>query len=376
MMIAKNILYIFPYLLLPIMAIGQPGEIVQLKPDMYQIEYPNQLINIHFNTLPDEQFAGLVTGLVTTDEEKYEVVRKLKEEIDRLPADFVGKFLSVDIFPLHILSPNTFGYYFDNKIVLEMSKQKHAMTTDSGIENCFLHELAHRLYQRLEHREETKSLMSYLENFQRANPFNQYYSESDLYDYGYVSSYSAGILHGKYEADEEYSELFEALVQRESRKRVLTYIQTYPESKLSQKVNKFMAYLQTIFPSFDQDFFQYSVNEPIVASSKSVDKTIAKSTPQPTLSSNSKLDRESASVNIEPNVENSDKESDMKVNRVTDTIEPRYAYANNDFRPTFIHEKKPKKNPRKKDANPNRMRAGDWLMAGLAIAISIAAKSL
>jgi hypothetical protein len=257
---------IYPFLLFTLisfhcLAVNQQGKILKVKPDVYQIDYPNQIINIYFNYNPDEIFDHLVSGIQVTTERQEDIVRMIRDEIDQLPEDFIGKFLGIEIFPMHILAGETMGYYSAGKIVLEISQQKLSSAHDNTIQENYLHEVAHHIYKQMEFREETIAMIDFLKN-NRNQGTSGYIQHDNYMQYGYISYYSTGGSSREYDPEEEFAEIFARLVSADSRVEILNYVAEHHGSLLAEKVTRFRSYLTNVIPSLNDEFFGIGKSTP------------------------------------------------------------------------------------------------------------------
>ena len=257
------------FLPLPGISGNNIGKIIKVKKDVFQIDYPNQIINIYFNYSPGESLEPLVSGIVISPEKELRIVETLRNEIDKLPPDFIGKFLGLEIYPMHILQETTAGFYSAGKIVLEISESKLYAMHDGNIQNSFLHEVAHHIYKQMEYRNETKAIIQFLKEEQKNNPvrfITKPTNKQTCMENGYVSLYSSGAITGSYDVGEEFAELFAYLICTDSRKELLNFTKSHPGFLLTEKIERFRFYLNEIIPSFNDDFFGYGSDHPVTAS--------------------------------------------------------------------------------------------------------------
>lgn len=374
------------------------GEIVFLKSGTYQIDYPNQVINVYFTVMPSGIFEHLVTGLSLTEDERYNIVVRLRNQIDKLPEDFIGKFLSVDIHPLHIRNEITFGYYYENQIVVEIEKMKLSSASDGGIEANFLHELAHRIYDRMKRRDETISLISYFERFQARYPCYHYSSNIELFKSGYVSKYAAGKLTDSYDSEEEFAELFAYLIWEQSRNDLFNYVSSFPQSIIASKANKYIDYLEKIVPSINKEYLLSNSSAPLFASSSTPDEEFNLLDVHG-YKSNESYDFDNYNVDEEMLFDGIDTAEEIVIDESEDTTEDADAidaeateesssydyidYSALDYTSAFTpasssYEKAENKSKRKKEKKEKRKKhkGESWGMAILALAIGVAAEFL
>ncbi|MCK5367782.1 MAG: hypothetical protein KAQ62_04495 [Cyclobacteriaceae bacterium] len=231
------------------------GNIRFLDPGTYQIEYPNQTINIYFKYPPAIGIQKLIAESDLTENEKYAIVNILKDQIDQLPAEFIDKYLNIDIFPLHILNQPEFGFYYDHQIVVEVDNIKNGMSFSSSIKSSFIHELAHLIEQNPNNKKESISLNEYLNAIYRTYHNNDINMNSVVYQNGYVSGYASGELIGGYNASEEFAEIFAHLICEESRTVLMEFMETHPGSILNAKVNRVIDFLEKNTHSLNKAYF-------------------------------------------------------------------------------------------------------------------------
>ena len=230
------------------------GTIRFLDPGAYQIEYPNQTINIYFKYPPILGTKKLIAESSLTENEKYAIVKILKNQIDQLPVEIVEEYLNIDIFPLHILNQHEFGFYYDHQIIVEIKDIKNGMSFYSGIKSSFIHELAHHIENKQNNETAFKVLKQYLTEMYMANENSNNEINSDVYQNGFVSRYASGELTGNYEVSEEFAEIFTHLICMESRMKLIPFLESHPESMLANKINRFVDFLDENVPSLDRKY--------------------------------------------------------------------------------------------------------------------------
>lgn len=361
---------------------NQQGKILKIKTDVYQIDYANQIINIYFNYSPDDSFDNLVAGIQVTPEKKMEIVRTICGVVDQLPDDFIGKFLGLEIFPMHILSETIAGYYSAGKIVLEISDEKLSRMYDGSIQENFLHEVAHHIYKQMEYRPETVALMDFLKDIQRQSPLG-YIHRDNYMPYGYISFYSSGGSSGKYDPEEEFAELFAHLVCRNNREKMMQYLREHSGGVLDKKVNRYISYLGNIIPSLNHDFF-HGIENPMLAYTEAHNEEVGILTAHEQKSYETIPQEEHDDANVSDiamMVGQIEKEFDKDFE--TDEI-----ITEDDLDIAFVYEPEiktesstaNKKNERKKQhkakKTKNKSRGEGWLLSAFGIAIAVAAELL
>lgn len=231
------------------------GNIRFLDPGTYQIEYPNQTINLYFKYPPAIGIHKLIAESSLTENEKYAIVNILKDQIDQLPAEFIDNYLNIDIFLLHILNQHEFGFYYDHQIVVEIKSIKNGMSFSNSIKSSFIHEVAYLIEQNPKIKEESIALKKYLNTIYNTYYNNDYRMNSGLYQSGFVSGFASGELIGGYNASEEFAEIFAHLICQESRTDLMEFIETYPESILSVKINRVIDFLEKNITSLNKAYF-------------------------------------------------------------------------------------------------------------------------
>ncbi len=166
---------------------------------------------------------------------------------------FAGKFLSVDIYLLHIINEATVGFYYDSQIVLEISPYKLHDASGVPFQYNFIHEVAHRLYRRMIYREETKALIAYLKAFNENHKYIFDDEGRNAFKKGYVSAYASGAPENSYKPEEEFAETFSFLVHLESKRKLMEFVRSNPASLLAAKINRFQEYLAKVIPSLSWD---------------------------------------------------------------------------------------------------------------------------
>ena len=237
------------------------GNIRFLDPGTYQIEYPNQTINLYFKYPPAIGIQKLIAEPSLTENERYAIVNILKDQIDQLPAEFIDKYLNIDIFPLHILNQYEFGFYYNHQIVVEIKNIKNGMSFNTSIKSSFIHEVAHLIEQNPNNEEESIALKEYLNTIYNTYHNNDIIMNSDLYQSGFVSGYASGELIGGYNDSEEFAEIFAHLIIQESRTDLIEFMDTHPGSTLTAKINGVIDFIEKNVPSLNKVNFWGELKE-------------------------------------------------------------------------------------------------------------------
>lgn len=240
------------------------GAINYIEPGAYQLIYTNQIVNVIFNpsSIPgsNEHF-----GMADLNEEDRKgIVQILKNQIDLFPSEFIRDYLNVRIFPTHIFDRKIFGYYYGDKIVIEVDKIISGISYTQSLTSSFILELGYIVEQRQHSNRETKKFKIYLEEFHENNRF-LIQDNSNIYQSGFVSSQAAGRLDDKYSSTEEFVQLFQHLMCINNRDKLVQFMDLNPDSELTKKVNKFIEYLESTIHSLNRDYFfgnSHEIKEP------------------------------------------------------------------------------------------------------------------
>lgn len=230
------------------------GTINCIEPGAYQLIYSNQIVDVNFNpsSIPGSiEHFGMAD---LTEEERRAIVQILINQIDLFPSEFIREYLNVHIFPSHIYDRKIFGYYHGDKIVIEVDEIMSGISFTQSLTSSFILELAYIIEQKQHSNRETKKIKAYLEEFHENNR-SLFQTNSNIYQSGYVSSQAAGLLNDKYNSTEEFVQLFQHLICMDTRDKLVQFMDLNPGSELTEKVNKFIDYLESAVPSLNRGYF-------------------------------------------------------------------------------------------------------------------------
>lgn len=227
------------------------GIVTFLEPNVFQITYPQQFIQIIFKKSQIPESRSMLKSADLKREEQHAIVHLLKNQIDIFPSDFINAYLDISIHPVHIYENDVYGFFYGNKIFIEADKIMPDQSYNYSICNAFLSELAYLINEKQYGDLRTKTFITYLDQFNREHrPLTQN-SSSDPYDDGYVTFYPSGT----YTAHDEYIKLFSHLLYPETRENLTNFMTLNPESKLADKINRFVSHLEETIPSLNKSYF-------------------------------------------------------------------------------------------------------------------------
>jgi hypothetical protein len=189
------------------------------------------------------------------ENEKPEVVRLLKQQIDQFPEPFINKYLDVDILPMHIDSKSEFGYNLDHRIIIEAGKIKQGMSYRNSVKSGLAHQIAYLLMEDPNTKEAADNFQNYLNSMYQTFHGSQGNTGYSIYEQGYISRYANGEITGNYSAAIEFAELFAHLTCEENRVDVLAFLEHQPENILSIKVNRFIDFVTENVDGFNREYF-------------------------------------------------------------------------------------------------------------------------
>ena len=247
------------------------GNIDFIAPGIYQLSYPNQLINIYFNPLDHSRHQGLFVPADLSETQRYDIVKVLKQQIDLFPEEIIGAYLQIDLIPGFIFDHNTFAFSHQNQIMIDVMKTKAGMSRDESIRYVLTHETGKLILRQHSNSEATKTMKAYLNAFY-LDHLHDLQNGGDIYSKGYVSIEAAGLSPYGYTVSNEMAELFAHLTCTESNQRITDFIMANPKSILKEKILKFSSYLDLIFSTIDEgELFDKSLlSEPIATRSHNI----------------------------------------------------------------------------------------------------------
>jgi hypothetical protein len=231
------------------------GRISQVGPSLYTISFPNQNIRVNFGVTPSHGLQHFVSVVELDDHVMLELVNLLKEQIDQLPAAFVGRYLPIEILPMHIHNSAEFGFTLDQRMILEVVKSKPGMSIEGSIKFSFLHQTAFLLSEEPSLKARVKDFHNYLNSLHDTFLDSPNQPTDTDFHKGYVSEYASGEIGGSYSPAAEFAELFAHLLCNETRSEVLDFAHENQESLLGIKVRRFINFLDTNVPGFEPGFF-------------------------------------------------------------------------------------------------------------------------
>lgn len=253
----KNfILFFFCVLFsLPVLALLHDGNLVQLSPGSYRIEYPRQHIDIFFDHIPVSANEDVKVDIYLNENEKSEIANILKQLLDELPEAFNFKYLNRDIYMLQINNKSEFGYNADKEMIIEVTRIKQGMSYSNSLKSSLAHQLAHLIEFSTETRNAAGMLKSYL------NSLYQMYYKSDqkagnsIYEKGFVSRYANGELTGQYSVSDEYAEIFAHLICGENRADLMDFLAANPQNVLGIKVSRVIEFIDEHVSALSGGYF-------------------------------------------------------------------------------------------------------------------------
>lgn len=227
------------------------GIVTFLEPNVFQITYPQQFIQVIFKKSQIPESRSMLKSADLNREEQQAIVHLLKNQIDIFPSDFINAYLDISIHPVHIYENDVYGFFYGNKIFIDADKIMPDQSYNYSICNAFLSELAYLINEKQYEDLRTKTFITYLDLFNREHrPLTQN-SSSDPYEAGYVTFYPSGT----YTAHDEYVKLFAHLLYPETRENLINFITLNPESILTDKINRFVSHLEETIPSLNKSYF-------------------------------------------------------------------------------------------------------------------------
>lgn len=261
----KNIFLFFFCILfsLPVFAGLRFGNLIQLSPGSYRIAYPNQTIDIFFDHIPVGAIENVKVDIYLTENEKHEIAKILKQQIDLLPESFIRKYLNREIYGLQINDSFEFGLNTDKEIIVEITKIKQGMSYGNSLKSALAHQIAHIIENEPDTKNDAGILKNYLNTLYQMN----YHKEAQqrgysIYDKGFVSRYANGELSGQYSSSEEFAEIFAHLVCDENRSDLIEYLTENPQNVLGVKVSRLIDFLDEHVNSLSRAYF---MGEEVVA---------------------------------------------------------------------------------------------------------------
>jgi len=226
-----------------------------MEPGVYQLTYPQQFIYINFKQSLIPGSKKYFRPAELNENERNFILNALKEQIDLLPSAFITKYLNIYIHPFHIINGNNYGFYYENQIVVDIDKIKPGLSYKQSITSSFIHELAYLVLERQRRSNETQAFKEYLKDYYERYWFSDRENKTGSYHNGFVSERPAGTNGHGYSATDEIAELFSHLICLESREVLFQFMESNPKSILGKKINRFMAYLESAFPSLNSAYF-------------------------------------------------------------------------------------------------------------------------
>jgi len=226
-----------------------------IAPGVYQLTYPNQFIYFNFKQSLIPGGKDFFTPAELSEKEQIFVVNTLKEQIDILPSDFIEEYLNVNIYPFHIFDKTTFGYHYEDQIVVEVDKILPAKSYKQSIKLSFVRQLAYLVEERLNSSEGTQALKEYLKEIYEEHWFDHEENNNGLYANGFVSEVAASAVPNNYSPTDEYAEIFSHLICLDSREEIINFIEANPKSILTEKIIRFVSYLEGNIPSLNHAYF-------------------------------------------------------------------------------------------------------------------------
>jgi hypothetical protein len=248
---------------LPVFAGLHFGNLIQLSPGSYRIAYPDQAIDIFFDHIPVGAVENVKVDIYLTENEKHEIAKILKQQIDQLPEAFIGKYLNREIYGLQINDRFEYGINTDKGIIVEITKIKQGMSYGNSLKSALAHQIAHIIENEPDTKNDAGILKNYLNTLYQMN----YHKETQqrgfsIYDKGFVSRYANGELSGQYSSSEEFAEIFAHLVCNENRSDVIEYLTQNPQNVLGVKVSRLIDFLDEHVSSLSRAYF---MGEDVVA---------------------------------------------------------------------------------------------------------------
>lgn len=229
--------------------------IIKAEPGIYQLKYPSQKIIISFNQSEIPKSWNFFKPAQLDEEEQYDLVEVIKNQIDMLPSEFIQEYLDIRIYPSYIFDGKVYGYYYGNKIVVEAGKIMSDKTYGQSVTSALILELAYLIESKQHRNEDMRALRDYLEDFHENNPHFMDKENTNIYQRGFVSPESAAELDSEYSSSKEFAELFMHLICRETRDQLVHFMDRNPKSLLNEKVNHFLDYLESNIPSLSRAYF-------------------------------------------------------------------------------------------------------------------------
>ena len=232
------------------------GNINFISPGTYELEYGYRTINIHFDPVLSNKLIDLCQPADITERKRYEIIKSIKDQLDLLPIDFLDNYVTFEILPVRIFDFQKYSFMHENQMIIDINKKKSGMSYKQSIDHALLFEVGKNMLEKNTQLIATKTLTKYLQEFylrHSKSNFNRSIIES-----GFVSIEAAGAGAHEYSVSQEIPELFAHLICPESRERISRYLDRYPESILSEKVSKFVTYLEQISDGFEFDLINTS----------------------------------------------------------------------------------------------------------------------
>lgn len=248
---------IFHLIQLSILAFGQQnhGQISQIQSGSYRILYPSQIVKVYFDYTPSNGLQHITNATDLNENEQYEVVNVIKQQIDQLPEPFIIKYLNIDILPMQIDNKSEFGYNLDQQIIVEAGKIKQGMSYRNSVKSALAHQTAYLLMDNPNTRQAAQSIQKYLNSLYQTFHNSNGSAGYSIYEQGYVSRYASGELSGDYNPAMEFAELFAHLTCDENRYDLLEFLDNHPENILSIKVRRYIDFLTENVTGFDHSYF-------------------------------------------------------------------------------------------------------------------------
>jgi hypothetical protein len=234
------------------------GHINKISSKTYRIDYAQLSVNVYFDYTTTNGLQHILEPVYLREQEKYELVKMFRAQIDQYPEAFASQYMNIDIIPMSISNRNEFGYNMDQKIIVDVSKSKQGMTYENSVRSALAHQIAYFLAED----PTIRNAANQLKHFLKSHYQDLYESAGSIgysiYEKGFVSRYASGEVQGGYTPDVEFAEIFAHLTCSENRTDLLEFIENHPDEGLSIKVIRFIEFLTNHVPGFHhQYFFQY-----------------------------------------------------------------------------------------------------------------------
>lgn len=212
---------------------ADPPTVNEIHEKHIQFDFGIELIELYFNTKPyQKDFSDLLAGFSMTEQDRQRIIQDLVAELNKYPSAFIGKYAPENIFVAYILEQDHTGYHMDNLVVLH--------GPDEDFLNNFHHEIGHNIVER---REWDPALLQLFDFFREKNysvdkPGPFLHDLPQLYSMGFVSAYSAS------SPEEEFCEIFSALMEPDLKDPLYGFIHDNPGSLLARKTEAVIDYIR------------------------------------------------------------------------------------------------------------------------------------